>query len=428
MKRWTLAAILCALLVSGCGHGGEEKPKGQESGKAPPEPAVVVDTVKVKHVELSQTFAATLDAEGNVDVRARVEGNLMDFSFREGHPVGAGQVLFQIDPREYQASVQAARAQLRKAQANLAYAQNQVALQAAKAELEQARYELIKAQRDVDRYRPLAANEVIPQQTYDDSVTARDAAGSQVEAAEAQVRNTALQTSSDIDVARATVASAQADLETAQLQLSYCTITSPISGIIGKLNVTTGNLVGSPGNTTPLVTISQSDPIYAYFSVSEAQYLKAVSRADGQDRREPEVELLLVDGSTYPYKGRLSMADRAFDAKTGTLQIRSIFPNSRAVLRPGGFARVRFEVQTIPRALVIPQKAVTEQLATEQVYVLGEGNVVQARSIEILTDYGDEYIIKEGVKEGETIIVEGLQKVKPGMKVKPSTAPARKGS
>lgn len=429
MKSRLLGTILLAgVLLAGCGGGHDEKPAGGASpspgagagagaGQAAPE--VIVGLVRKEAVNPSAEWPAQTQAGENVDVRARVEGTLQNFDFDEGNLVHQGQVLFTIDPSEALAALQKAEAALSQARAQLSYAQTQVDVLRAKADLASARARLTKTQQDVDRYKPLMLGEVIPKQTYDNAVAQRDVAKAQVDAQLATLRNTELSDAADIEVAAANVAAAEAQVTQAQLNLSYCTITSPIDGIIGKLNVDPGNLVGQMGNNQPLVTISRMDPIYVNFSIAEADYLYVASNAN----RSPAVfELVLADGKLYPHKGRFGMVDRASDAKTGTMGIRAIFPNPKGLLRDGQFGRIRGIGSRTQEVLLVPQQAVVTVQSLQNVFVVGEGNKVATRTIETAGELGEDFIVASGLKAGERVVVEGTQKCRPGMTVIPKEA------
>jgi membrane fusion protein (multidrug efflux system) len=426
--------ILVLLGLLGCG-GQEGTPSGGASpagGASPPVSKAVLPKVRVaparrEPLNASREWPAQTQFGDSIDVRARVQGTLENFDFREGYGVRAGQVLFTLDDAPYQADLQAAQAKVAQAQADLTYALTQVNVRKARADLTSAKADLLSAQaklrlaqQDVDRYKPLATNGVIPMQTLDDAVAKRDVAAAQVKVAQAQVevrqanlRNTELSDSANIEVARANLQAAESQVTQARLNVGYCTIASPIDGVIGKLNVDPGNLVGQMGNTTPLVTISKIDPIYVNFNISEAEYLWMIQ----QPRSGPRVEfeLVLVDGTTYAHKGRFGMVDRALDPKTGTMGVRAIFPNPRAILREGQFSRVRLTNLKPKEVVLVPQKAVVTVQSMQMVYLVDEDNKVLSRNIETAGEQGNDFIVKSGLEGGELVVVEGTQKVKPGV-------------
>ena len=249
--------------------------KNEAATAAAQTPAPAVNVAKIGTVEqkFTREWPAELKYSSTVDVKARVVGTLQDFSFKEGFKVNAGQVLFRIDDAPYVAALQGAQAQVSQCEADLAYAKAQVDVRRVKADLASSRADLVRAQQDVDRYKPLAKNGVIPTQTLDNAIAQRDVAQARVDAALATLKNTELSSQAKIDVAQANLEAAQAQVTQAQLNIGYCTITSPITGVIGEINVYPGNLVGQAGSQQVLVTISSLDPIYCNFSVSEKEYL-----------------------------------------------------------------------------------------------------------------------------------------------------------
>jgi membrane fusion protein (multidrug efflux system) len=288
--------------------------------------------------------------------------------------------------------------------------------------------ELGKARQDVNRYRPLAEARAIPQQDLDSSLAQEKVAMANSEAAVAALRDSELFQRTQIQLAEAAVQSAKASIIQAELNLSYTSVQSPISGIIGKVQVDRGNLVGK-SEPTLLATVSAVDPIYTNFAVAEADYLRLAHRIrlDPQGRArdtEARVELFLADDSLFPQKGRLVFVDRAVDPKTGTIGVQAQFPNPGKVLRPGQFARVRGVIDERPDAVLVSQLAVEEQQGAKTVMVVGDGDKVALRSVTLDERVGEFYIVTAGLKRGERVIIEGLQKVRPGMQVKPELKPA----
>jgi membrane fusion protein (multidrug efflux system) len=338
--------------------------------------------------------------------------------------VKAGQVLFTLDRREYEAQLMQANAQMAKAKSDLAQAQEKSVVDVAQAGLQAALARLNKTDQDVKRLKPLADQRAVPQQDYDDALAAQQAARADVEGRQASVSTAKVNQTASIQEARAAVEAANASIRQAELNLEYCRITSPIQGIAGIRQVASGNLVGQ-GEATLLTTVSNVDPMRVYLSISERDYLMYQRmRAEGKMKGGAELELILADGSTFPHKGRVIITDRAVDLKTGTLSIVAEFPNPKAVLRPGQFGRVRLAAIVVENALLAPQKAVTEIQSTKVVYVVGADNKVALRSVVLGDRVGQDYIITEGVKAGERIIIEGLQKARPGATVNPAEQPA----
>lgn len=418
---------LATSLIIGCSRSKAEQ---QSKAAPPPPPTVVVAPVVQRDVPLIRDFVARTEAVPTVEIRARVGGVLEQVKFREGSEVEEGQVLFVIQQAEYKAALQTARAQLAKAEADLTRARDTSVVDRGRAALDQAKAELGKVQQDVARYRPLAEAKAIPQQDLDTALSRELAAGAGVEAASAALKDTELGQRTAIQLAEAAVESGKASVIQAELNLAYTVIRSPIAGMISKLAVDTGNLVGK-AEPTLLATVSSVDPIYVDFAVTEADYLRFVKRIPGlgrgQIRRDvpARLELVVADSSTFPHKGRPIFVDRAIDMKTGTIAVRAEFPNPQRVLRPGQFGRVRAITEDVPNAVLVPQLAITELQGIKSVLVVGDGDKVAARTVTLGDATDDFYIVTAGVKPGERVIVDGIQKVRPGMQVKAeSRAPA----
>jgi membrane fusion protein (multidrug efflux system) len=366
------APLLGALALVGAGCGKTEAPK------APPPMDVLVAEVVQKDVPVYQDWIGTTTGFINAEIRPQVRGYILTKNYREGDVVQPNQLLFQIDPREFQAQFDEARGNLAQAQA-----------------------ELVKSQLDVARFTPLAAQGAVSQQELDNAVQANEANQAAVEAARAAVAQ-------------------------AKLNLDWTRVTSPIAGVSGIAIAQIGNLVDP---TTKLTTVSQLDPIKAVFPVAEQGYLRyARAQAEHQDQQAVQrgaLELILSDGTVFPQRGTVSVIGREVDPRTGTLTIEALFPNPGNVLRPGGYAKVRAIIDRLQGALVIPQRAVQDIQGTPQVAVVGPDNVVQFRNIVTGPQSGTDWVVLEGLKPGERVIAEGLQKVRGGMKVapKPYVAP-----
>jgi membrane fusion protein (multidrug efflux system) len=420
--------VALVVLAIGCDDAGAKKAQQQ----AVPPPTVIVAEIAQRTVQVSAEYVARTEAVPTVEVRARVQGVLEQVRFQEGSQVEKGKVLFVIQQDEYKAALQSARAQLAKAQADLTRARDTSLVDRARASLDQAKADLGKDQADVARYRPLAQQQAIPQQDLDTAISRERASAAGVEAAEAALKDTILVQRTAIQLGEAAVESAKAGVTQADLNLKYTTIEAPISGIISKLAVDRGNLVGK-GEPTLLATVSAVHPMFADFAITEAEYLKLVQRVPGLGRGEvprniaPTLELLLSDGSVYPQKGRPIFVDRAIDQKTGTIQVRAEFPNPQLVLRPGQFGRVRAVTEEVRDAILVPQVAVQDLQGAKTVLVVGEGDKVALRTVTLREPYQDFYIVTAGLKPGERVIVEGLQKVRPGIQVKAEMKPVGDG-
>ena len=339
----------------------------------PPPPDVVVAEVIQKDVPVFQEWVGTTEGNITAQIRARVQGYLQKRTYEEGSFVRTGDLMFVIDPRPYE-----------------------TALDQAKGDLGRAEAAMTKAQQDVTRYTPLAAQNAISQQELDNAVQASRAA-------------------------KAAADSVRAALERARLNLDWTLVKSPIDGIAGIAVAQVGDLVTE---NTLLTSVSQVDPIKVSVPISEQDYLRFASRitgpkpTDGQGR----LELILSDGSVYPERGKVSVANREVDVKTGTMMIVSLFPNPRNLLRPGQYAKVRATTETSKDALLVPERAVQDLQGTRQVAVVGADNKVSMRAVQTGPSMGNLIVIKAGLKPGERVIVEGLQKVREGVTVNPKPA------
>jgi membrane fusion protein (multidrug efflux system) len=412
-------AVTAALLLAGC---GDEK-KATEAAAPAPAVSVVVTPVVQKTVPIYTELTARTDANDSVDIRARVKAFLEKQTYEEGRMVKAGQTLFLLDKREYEAQLMQAKAQLAKAQSDLAQAQERTTVDTAEANLGIATAQLNKTDTDVKRLKPLAEQRAVPQQDYDNALAYQQAARADVEGRKASLNTAKVNQKAAIEQSQAAIEAAKASIQQAELNVGYCTVTTPISGIAGTRQVAPGNLVGQ-GEATLLTTVSNVNPVRVYISISESEYLTFQRlRGEGKLRGGGDLELILADGIVFPHHGKIIIADRAVDVKTGTLGIVAEFPNPTSLLRPGQFGRVRLAATTVENALLVPQKAVTQLQSTNVVYVVGEGNKVAIRSVSLGERVGQDYIITEGVKAGDRIIVEGIQKARPGSVVNPTEQP-----
>ncbi len=381
-------------------------------------PSVQVVEVKPENVPIYSEYVAQTFARDMVEVRGRVDGYIEKRLFQTGQEVRTGETLYVLDRRPYQADVQKAQGDVAQAEANLEFASKQVALAQAQADLAQAQANMVKAQQDVDRLEPLVQQDAAAKQDLDNAVQALKANQANVKAKEVNVEQIRLSTQTQIDTAKAQVESNRALLRTADLNLGYATIGAPIGGRIGDSLIPVGGLV-SKTSSQPLTTIVPLDPMWVRFQISESEYLKYRHRKDLQNIRALPVELMLADNSIYPLEGRIQDTDNQVDPKTGTLQVQATFPNSDHRLLPGQFGRIRLKVDEQKGALLIPQRAVQELQGTQSVLTVGTENKVQVRTVVPGERIGERWVILQGLKPGDRVIVEGVQKARPGAPVNP---------
>ena len=426
---WTPArtVALTALFVAGCSEGEEPAVSAMESG---PAPAVVVVEARSESVAIMRDFVARTAAVETVEVRARVEAVLLSQEFEEGMPVKAGQLLYKLDERTYAANVAVAAARTEQAAANLKLAEEQVSVRAAEAGLVRTQAQLRKAQQDVARLEPLAAKDAVPRQDLDTALAAEEVAQAEVDAQEAELQNARIQEQVGLLLARAEVESTDASLVLANLDLEYCTIKSPIDGMVGRRQVDPGNLVGR-GEQTVLTTISSVDPIYVTFAISEAEYLALDTRRRGRETppqggggSDSPIQLLLADDSIYEFTGTVAFGERAVDESTGTLELIAEFPNPDGRLRPGQFGRCRLQVLQLDDAVLVPQRAIIEQQGVKFVMVVGEDSIVALRGLQVSERVGEDFVVLSGLEAGERVILEGQMKARPGSPVRPMPAAA----
>jgi membrane fusion protein (multidrug efflux system) len=391
------------------------------AGAAAPLLEVQVAEAVQKDVPIYKEWIGTLDGLVNADIKAEVSGYLIEQAYKEGSFVKKGQLLFQIDPRPFQAALDQAGGQLAQSEGQLAQAHAQ--LSQAEAQVAVAEANQRRTQLDVDRYTPLAQQQAITQQDLDNATQYNIAAKAQVQVARAQVETARAQ----ITATDAAVQSAKAAVEAAQINLGFTHLTSPIDGIPGIAQLQVGALV-SPASGI-ITTVSTLDPIKVYFTVSEQEYLDFSRRFPTAELRQADLrqlnlELILADGTTYPQTGKFDFTDRQVDVRTGAIRIAGLFPNPGNTLRPGQYGRVR-RARVQPGALLIPQEAVMELQGTRLVAVVDSGDKVTIRPVQLGETIGHDWIVREGVKPGERVVVEGLQKVRQGMQVNPKPFEAR---
>ena len=375
MKR-TFVAHSVGMLVLGssiAGCGGKKAPP-------PPPPAVQVAQVIQRDVPIYVEAVGQTRGSKEVEIRARVEGFIQSVDFAEGTAVQQGQRLFTIDPKQFETTLAQAKGRLAEAEAQLA-----------------------KARQDVARYTPLAAKNAIPQQDLDTALAVQRAATAGVEAESAAAKS-------------------------AEIDVGYTRVVSPVTGLVGKAEVKTGNLVGR-GESTLLTTVSAIDPIHVRVAFAERDYLTLVRRRLQEVKERggqpapvdsANIEMVLADGSVHPQRGKVFFVDRAVDPATGTLLVEIEFPNPDKIVRPGQFAKIRAPVDFRRGAILVPLRAVQEVQATYNVAVVAPGDTIEMRPVKTGARLGTLCVIEEGLQPGERVVVEGLQKVQKGMKVQPT--------
>jgi len=358
---------LLALVLAGCGN----KSDSAQNGEMPPQEVGVV-TVTPQRLAVVNELPGRLEASRVAQVRARAAGIVQKRVFREGSDVKAGDLLFRIDPAPFQAAFDSSEASVARAEANLA-----------------------QADLKVTRYKPLVEQNAVSRQEYDDALTAQKQAAAEL-------------------------AAARAARQTASLNLGYATVTAPISGRIGRAQVTEGALVGQ-GEATPLATIQQIDPIYVNLTQSSTELLqlrRALEAGKLAGAGQARVTLVTEDGQPYKHAGKLLFSDLSVDENTGAILLRAEFPNPERFLLPGMYVRARLEQGVNEQALTVPQQAVLRGIGSSSVMVVGADGKVAARTVQADNAQDNLAVVNDGLQQGDQVIVEGLQKVQPGMAVK----------
>jgi len=374
MKR-EISGVGVALTLVALSLGWQGCEKKKTEPPPPPPPAVVVAPVTQADVPVIREWIGTTEGNVNAEIRPKVDGYLLRRVYAEGSLVHQGDLLFTIDPRQTQA-------QLEQAQADLAQAQAQLA----------------KAQQDVARFRPLVAGKAISQQELDNALSAERAAKAAADARQAAVHQ-------------------------ARLSQGWARVTSPISGIAGVAQQQVGDLV-SPA--TVLTTVSQCDPIRVTYQLSEQEYLAFQRKVQQKPEagQENNLDLILADGSVFPHKGRVLFEGRQVEVKTGTIAVVALFPNPGNLLRPGQFAKIRGVTEVRKGALLVPQRAVNDLQGGSQVAVVGSDNKAEIRTVQTGERVGNRWVIESGLHPGDRVVVEGFTRVKSGVTVNPTEAPA----
>jgi membrane fusion protein (multidrug efflux system) len=365
------------LALAGC--GGEDKGTETKKQAAQPE-ATPMKVIKAQTRDMPDwgEFVGQINAVETVDIRARVAGFLLEKKFKEGATVSKGDLLFVIDPKPF-------RETLKQEQSGLDY---NMAL-------------IDKARKDYERFKKLFEEGVVSRDEYESYQT-------QLSTLKAQVNDN------------------KARVENARIQLGYTSIESPIDGVIGRVQVDVGNLVGQ-GENTLLATVSTVDPVYVNFSISESDYVRAVRDQYAAESRNSQIKMILADGSEYDHLGTYDMVDRAVDSRTGTLGVRVTFPNPARILRPGQYAKVRVLLETIPDAVVVPARGVVDTQGMKSLFVVDESGEVRSQPVTLGFEVNGLVAVKDGLKAGDMVIVDGIRRVRAGMKIKPVVTPMDTG-
>jgi len=434
---WRLTGVLTTAAVLMCA-GCKEAPKASSA----PIPVTASDVIQ-RDVPIYREWIGTTIGYDTAQIRPKVTGYLVSQDYKEGTPVKSGDLLFRVDPRQYQNSFDQAKGKLEQSQAQLAQAQSQLAqnlseVEQAKAQVKAAEGDLAKAvanqvktQLEVERYTQLVKRGAISQQLLDNTTQNNIANEAQIfteRASLEKARANVERTQAGVDKARADMAAAQAaivqskaGLDEANLNLGWTKVHSPINGVAGIKKANIGDLVGA---STVLTTVSSIDPIYVQFNLTEQQYLLwKEHQAEVQGNRLP-IQMILADGKPYTRVGTATILGLEVDATTGTIPVRATFANPGNLLRPGQYALIRVPVFVSKGALLIPQRAVRDTQGLMQVGVVGPDDTVMLRTIHVGDRVGTLWIVDKGLEPGQRVIVEGLEKVKTGDKVAPTMVAA----
>jgi RND family efflux transporter MFP subunit len=387
---WASGVLIALILFAVVAHSG-----AKPSAKTSSPPVVEVAPAEQRDVPVYGEWIGALTGQVNADVKAQVTGYLLTRNYKEGSFVHKGQVLFEIDPRPFQAALDQTRGQLAQAQAQLVQAQAQLAISEANQ---------LKSRLDVEKYEPLAKVDAVSQQDFDNATQTNSANKAQVKAAEAAIA-----------AAKAQIKASEAAVETATINLGFTRVISPIDGIVGIAQAQVGDLVGASSGL--LTIVSTLDPIRDYFTVSEQEYLALQKRFSNSDKDHWKLRLILADGTMYPHEGQFYFADRQVNPSTGTIQLAALFPNTGNVLRPGQYGKIRAIVRLQQNALLIPQAAVNEQQGSYLVAVVDKDNRVSMRPVQVGQRTDRMWVIDGGLKPGERVIVEGQLNLPPGTTV-----------
>jgi RND family efflux transporter MFP subunit len=426
LSWYRLAGAWSLLLL--CGAGCNEV-KSASTQETPSAPAVSVTVIQVtpRTVPIYNEYTGTTDATETAEIRARVNGYIEKRLFGAGQLVKVDQLLYVLDQRTYNADLQKAKAAVAKAEADLQFAKEGVEVLRAESRLAQSRAALVKVDQDVARYGPLVKQQAAPQVDLDTALAQQQVLREEVNARKAELTQTKLQQRTQIALAAAELESARATQRLAELNLDYTEIKAPVNGRIGESNIFVGGLA-TANSSQPLTLLSPLDPIQVKVKIGEREYLNYVKKTLDEGERGRRAaglafQLLLADGSTYRSPGRFRSADRAVDPQTGTLEITLDFPNPDLSLLPGTFSRVRVQTGEKGGVFLVPQRAIRELQGVRSLYLVDNEDKVVTRTVTAADRIGGLWVIEKGLEAGDRVIVEGIQRVQPGVKVQYKVEP-----
>ncbi|REK18190.1 MAG: efflux RND transporter periplasmic adaptor subunit [Planctomycetota bacterium] len=398
-----------AALVAGCTEGNQYF--------EPPPPEVIVAAPEQQDVTRYLEVTGTAQPVVSVDIRARVRGFLEERHFTEGALVEQGQLLLVIDEEPFQLQLEQAKANFEEAQTELKKAEQSRGRELAKAKLALDEAVLLQADSNAKRLRRLVSGKTVTEDEYERAEASRRQAVAQVESSKAALLQAQADFETNILAARAALAAARTAIRNAEIELGYCRMTAPISGRITEANYDVGNLVGD-NQASLLATIVQVDPIYAYMTLSESDFLKYHRASGGQDGTTV-VELGLESEDGYPHSGVIDYHDPQIDSGTGTIQLRGRFDNADGAILPGTFARLRLPVEQQPDALLVPERALATDQSGQYLLVVGAEDLVEYRPVKVGTRVGEMRVVEGSIAPGDRVVVEGLLRARPDMKVVP---------
>ncbi len=417
LRAWL--AVLPLVLLVGCGQ--------QNQYFEPPPPEVTVATPTQQDVTRYLEITGTAQPVVSVDIRARVRGFLKERHFEEGSLVREGQLLLVIDEEPFQLQLDQAKARYAESQTALQKAEQSRARELARAKLALDEAVLFQAESNENRLRKLISGRTVTQDEYERAEAQRKQAAAQVESSKASQAQAEADFETNILAARASLAAARTAMRNAEIELGYCRMTAPVNGRITEVNYDVGNLVGD-GQASLLATIVQIDPIHVYMTLSESDFLKYQQGLAGRDAKSFPVGMTLDGEEGYPHQGFVDYHDPAIDSGTGTIRIRAQFPNAQAMILPGTFARLRVPIDETQDALLVPERALGTDQSGQYLLVVGADDTVQYRGVRLGARVNELRVVEGEIKPGDRVVVEGLLRARPNMKVVPKVMTAQPGN